>query len=88
MLSIDAIVEPMKKKYLSKFQVKDKTAKAELARAHEMIVLLVIALMYVLTLSSTMQVILDPLLACIAVVLLAVVGVISLSIVITLLRKR
>jgi len=88
MLSIDAIVEPMKKKYLSKFQMKDKTAKAELARAHEMIVLLAVALMYILALSSTTQLILDPLLAFIAVGLLAVVGVISLSVVVTLLRKR
>jgi len=44
--------------------------------------------MYILALSSTTQLILDPLLAFIAVGLLAVVGVISLSVVVTLLRKR
>jgi len=78
----------MNKKYLKKFHIKDKTAKVELARAHGMIVLLVIALMFVLSLSSTFNVALNPLLTFIVILLLAVVGLISLSVVITVLRKR
>ncbi len=78
----------MNKKYLKKFNIKDKNAKAELARAHVMIVLLVIALMFVLALSGSFQITLDPVLSFIVVVLLAFVGLISLSVVTTLLRKK
>jgi uncharacterized protein YacL len=83
-----AIVINMKKKYLAKFNVKDKTAKVELARAHGMIVLLVIALMFILALSSTFNVMLNPMLTFVVVLLLAIVGLISLSVVVTVLRKR
>lgn len=78
----------MNKKYLKKFNIKDKTVKAELARAHATIVLLVIALMFVLALSGSFQLTLDPLLSFIVVVLLAFVGLISLSVVMTLYKKK
>lgn len=78
----------MNKKYLSKFHIKDKTVKAELARAHVMIVLLVITLMFVLSLATMADIVLDPLLTFIIIVLLAFVGLISLSVVVTLLKKR
>jgi uncharacterized protein YacL len=78
----------MNKKYFTKFNVKDKVLKHELARAHGMIVLLVIALMGVLAFSSSSALILDPILSFIAVFLLAIVGVISLSVVVTLTKKR
>ena len=78
----------MNKKYLKKFTIKDKNAKAKLARAHATIVLLVIALMFVLTLSGSFQLTLDPLLSFIVVVLLAFVGLISLSVVMTLYKKK
>ena len=78
----------MNKKYLKKFNIKDKNVKAELARAHATIVLLVIALMFVLTLSGSFQLTLDPVLSFIVVVLLAFVGLISLSVVMTLYKKK
>ena len=78
----------MNKKYLKKFNIKDKNAKSELARAHGMIVLLVIALMFIITLSGSTQITLDPLLSFIVVFLLAIVALISLSVVITLYRKK
>jgi uncharacterized protein YacL len=78
----------MNKKYLKKFNIKDKTAKVELARAHGMIVLLVIALMFILALSSSFNIVLDPLLSFIIVFLLAIVGLISLSVLIAVLRKK
>jgi len=80
----------MNKKYFSKFNVKDKVLKQELVRAHGMIVLLVITLMATLALATTFQVEFDPVLTFIAIVLLAIVGLLSLTVVlsITSLRKR
>jgi uncharacterized protein YacL len=78
----------MNKKYFTKFNTKDTVLKHELARAHGMIVLLVIALMGVLAFSSSSALILDPILSFSAVFLLAIVGVISLSVVVTLTKKR
>ena len=78
----------MTKKYYSKFKIKDKVLKNELTRAHGMIILLVIALMSTLAVANTLEMTLDPLLTFIAIALLAVVGLLSLSVIITLLAKR
>ena len=78
----------MKKTFLSKFQSKDKVLKAELLRAHGMIILLVIAFMATLTLSSRFDIALDPTLSLIAVILLAIVALISLSVVISLFKMK
>jgi hypothetical protein len=78
----------MNKKYFTKFNIKDKVLKHELARAHGMIVLLVIALMAMLAFSSSFDLALDPTLTFTAVFLLALVGIISLSVVVTLTKKR
>ena len=78
----------MKKKYLAKFNVKDKVARAELLRAHGMIILLVIAFMATLTLSSRLDIALDPMLSFVAVVLLALVALLSLSVVASLIMKK
>ncbi|HEY8992227.1 MAG TPA: hypothetical protein VIM37_00060 [Candidatus Microsaccharimonas sp.] len=78
----------MNKKYFTKFNIKDKVLKHELARAHGMIVLLVIALMAMLAFSSSFDLTLDPTLTFTAVFLLALVGIISLSVVVTVTKKR
>jgi low affinity Fe/Cu permease len=78
----------MNKKYFTKFNIKNKVLKHELARAHGMIVLLVIALMGILAFTSSFDVRLDPILSFSAVLLLALVGVTSLSVVVTLMKKR
>jgi hypothetical protein len=78
----------MNKKYYAKFQLIDGGAKREIARAHGMIVLLVIALMATLVIASMPDVMFEPILTFIAVVLLAIVGVISLSVLISVTRKR
>lgn len=78
----------MNKKHFTKFKIKDKVLRAELARAHGMIILLVIALMAVLALSGTFEVVLDPVLTFTAVILLAIVGLLSLSVVASILMKR
>ena len=78
----------MNKKHFSKFKIKDKVLRAELVRAHGMIILLVIALMTILTLSNMLDLILDPVLTFAAVILLAIVGLLSLSVVAALLMKR
>lgn len=78
----------MNKKYFSKFQIKDKVLKQELVRAHGMIVLLVITLMATLALATTFQVEFDPTLTFIAVVLLAIVGLLSLSVVLAITKWR
>jgi uncharacterized membrane protein len=77
----------MTKKHYSKFKIKDKVLKNELVRAHGMIILLVIALMVVLTVSSSLEIALDPVLTFFAVLLLAVVGMLSLTVVVSLLKK-
>ena len=82
------IVISMKKKYLAKFNVKDKAARAELLRAHSMIILLVIAFMTTLTLSTTLEIALDPILSFGAVILLACVALLSLSVVVSLVLKK
>lgn len=78
----------MNKKYFSKFKIKDRVLRNELARAHGMIILLVIALMSVLAISNTLEVTLDPLLMFAAILLLAVVGLLSLSVIASILMKR
>jgi len=78
----------MNKKLFNKFHVKDKVAKAELARAHGIIILLSISLMMTLTIGATFQVHFDPILSFAAVVLLAVVAIVSLSVVITVKRSK
>jgi hypothetical protein len=78
----------MNKKYFTKFNVKDKVLKHELARAHGMIVLLVVALMGVLAFTSSFDLRLDPILSFSAVLLLGIVGVISLLVVVALTKKR
>ena len=78
----------MIKKHFSKFRVKDKVLKKELVRAHSMILLLVVTLMATLALASTPDVQFDPLLAFSAIFLLAVVGLISLSVVLAVTTKR
>lgn len=72
----------MNKKIFNKFQVKDKVVKAELTRAHGIIMLLSLSLMALLALSSNIDLALDPVLSFIAVLLLAVVVLFSLSIVV------
>lgn len=78
----------MKKKHYTKFQIKDKVLKNELARAHSMIILLVVALMTVLALSSQFAIVLDPVLTFVVVILLAIVGLLSLSVVVSILKRR
>ena len=78
----------MNKKYYSKFKIKDKVLKQELIRAHGMIVLLVITLMATLALATSFQVDFDPVLTFIAVVLLAIVGLLSLSVVLSITKWR
>jgi len=78
----------MNKKYFSKFKIKDKVLKQELIRAHGMIVLLVITLMATLALATTFQVEFDPTLTFIAVVLLAIVGLLSLSVVLSITKWK
>ena len=78
----------MNKKYFTKFNIKDKVLKQELARAHGMIVLLAVALMGVLAFTSTFDLRLDPILSFGAVLLLGIVGIISLLVVVTLTKKR
>ena len=78
----------MNKKLLTKFVIKDKKTKAELARAHGMILLLVIALMSILVISSIDGIVLDSILSFVSVVLLAIVGIISLSVLVALTKKK
>lgn len=78
----------MNKKHYTKFQIKDKVLRGELLRAHGMIVLLVITLMAILAISSTFSLTLDPVLTFFAVMLLAIVALLSLTVVVTLLMKR
>lgn len=78
----------MNKKHFAKFKIKDKVLKNELARAHGMIILLVVALMTLLTVSSTLDFSIDPVLAFIATLLLGIVGLLSLSVVVALVRWR
>ncbi len=78
----------MNKKHLSKFRVKDKVLKHELARAHGMIILLVITLMAILAISSSYNVVFDPTLTLIANILLAFVGLLSLAVFASLIKKR
>jgi len=78
------IIISMNKKYFSKFKVKDKVLKHELIRAHGIIVLLVITLMTTLALATTFQVEFDPTLTFIAIVLLAIVGLLSLAVVLSI----
>jgi hypothetical protein len=78
----------MNKKHYSKFKIKDKVLKNELARAHGMIILLVITLMAVLAFSGTLDLTLNPVLTFTAVILLAIVGLLSLSVVVSVLMKR
>lgn len=77
----------MNKKYFTKFNVKDKVLKYELARAHGMIILLVVALMGVLAFTSSFALRLDPILSFCAVLLLGIVGIISLFVVVKLTKK-
>lgn len=78
----------MNKKHYKKFQIKDRTLKNELARAHGMIILLVIALMGVLAISNMLETTFDPILTFIAILLLAIVGLLSLSVVASMLMKH
>lgn len=78
----------MNKKYYSKFKIKDMVLRRELARAHGMIVLLVIALMTTLIVASSVDVQFTKGLTAIAVVLLAFVGIISLTVILSLLAGR
>jgi hypothetical protein len=78
----------MNKKYFSKFKIKDKVLKYELIRAHGVIVLLVLTLMTTLALATTFQVEFDPILSFIAVVLLAIVGLLSLSVILAITQSR
>ncbi|MDB5180153.1 MAG: hypothetical protein JWN12_785 [Candidatus Saccharibacteria bacterium] len=78
----------MNKKHYSKFKIKDKVLKNELARAHGMIILLVIALMSILAISNMLETTLDPVLTFIAIALLGIVGLLSLSVVLSILTKR
>jgi len=78
----------MNKKYFTKFNIKDKVLKQELVRAHGMIILLVVALMGMLAFSGSFDLALDPTLTFAAVFLLALVGIISLTVVVSLTKKR
>jgi len=78
----------MIKKLFNKFLIKDKVAKAELTRAHGIIILLSISLMMTLTISSSLKIHFDPLLSFVSVVLLAIVAAFSLSVVLSLKRKK
>lgn len=78
----------MNKKHFSKFRIKDKVLKNELARAHAMIILLVMTLMATLALSSAYDITFDPTLTFIANILLALVGLLSLSVLASLIMKR
>lgn len=83
-----AIVISMNKKHYSKFHIKDKVLQRELVRAHGMIILLAAALMVVLVLSSVYGVTFDPVMSFSAVFLLAVVGLLSLSVFMVLTKRR
>ena len=78
----------MNKKIFNKFQVKDKVARAELTRAHGIIMLLSLSLMALLALSSNIDLALDPVLSFIAVLLLAVVVLFSLSVVVAVKKGK
>lgn len=78
----------MNKKIFNKFQVKDKVAKAELTRAHGIIILLSLSLMALLALSSNIDLALDPVLSFIAVLLLAIVVLFSLSIIVAVKKGK
>ena len=78
----------MNKKIFNKFQVKDKVARAELTRAHSIIMLLSLSLMALLALSSNIDLALDPVLSFIAVLLLAVVVLFSLSVVVAVKKGK
>jgi hypothetical protein len=77
----------MNKKHFAKFRIKDKVLKNELTRAHGMIILLVVTLMAVLAMVSN-GIIFDPSLTFIATILLALVGLLSLSVFASLVMKR
>jgi hypothetical protein len=78
----------MSKSIFSKPFVKDKTARSELRRAHSMIVLLSIALIVTLGVTSMQEVQLDPLYSVIVMVLLGIVALISLGVMVTIGRKK
>jgi hypothetical protein len=78
----------MNKKLYSKFKIKDKVLRNELARAHGMIILLVAALMLILGISNTSDTTFDPTLTLTAIILLGVVGLLSLSVIASILTKR
>jgi hypothetical protein len=78
----------MNKKILKKFIVKDQLLKKELIRAHCLIILLSMGLMLLLTFSTVIDSVVEPALAFSAIILLAVVAVLSLSVVLTLIKKK
>lgn len=87
-MSVSAIVRDMKKKYYSKFQIKDKVLRRELVRAHGMIVLLVLALLTTLAMLNMYSSNSNAVLVSVEAILLAVVGFISLSVIVSILAKR
>lgn len=78
----------MNKKILKKFVIKDAVAKKELIRAHGLVILLSMALMFLLSFSAIIDIAVDPILAFSAIILLAVVVILSLSVVLTLIKKK
>ena len=78
----------MKKKYYSKFQIKDTVLRRELVRAHGMIVLLVLALLTTLAILNMYSLNSTAVLVSVEAILLAVVGIISLSVIVSILAKR
>lgn len=78
----------MNKKLFKKFQVKDKAARAELARAHGMIMLLSLSLMFMVIFMSAINIDFNPVLTFIAASLLGLVVLLSLSVVLYTLKKR
>ena len=77
----------MSKYIFNKFRIKDKIAKAELARAHGIIILLSIAMMGLLALGTLVDLALDPWLSFAVIILLAIVVLFSLSVVLTTIKK-
>jgi hypothetical protein len=75
-------------KYLNRHGKDIGIVRGELIRAHVMIVLLSLVIITLLTLSSTNEVIFNPILSAIAITLLDVIAIISLIVAIAVARQR
>lgn len=78
----------MNKKLFNKLKVKDQASRIELARAHGIIVMLSLSLIFTLTFAAAIDVDLNPILTFSASVLLGLVALLSLSVVVSMLKQR